>query len=301
MPRRPQHRKNRRTVSDPDYTNDFEPMPLIQGHVSRVRRFEIGGKTLMITPPKRMLQHGRTVSVSLPRRVDANEREIPVRLVRMVAGNLLEDRQRVCPFPVSDTLIQKRCQPLFIGSGIGRQPERGARVSLAGQGSAMRNGTAPKCMCEGWKKLQVLLRLRVHPAGGWIGRKRQGERVEHPLCVILLRHLHCRRPYLNNCRVHPCHGHSPHAALVQAAPICSICRWSVPQQPPSTLICENCTRRSLYCWPSSMGSPSSRSGAASSSVWLRFDALARMPRSLSIHAWPLRTASKWLGWAQLII
>src|SRR5262245_49142505 len=156
-------------------------------------------------------------------------------------------------------------------------------------------------MGEGGKRPQVLLRLRVHPADDRIGRERQGERVEHPLCVILLRRLHCRRPCLNNCRVHHCHGHPPQATIVQAIPICSICRWSVPQQPPSTLICEKRARRSLYCWPSSTGSPSSRSVASSSSAWLRFDALAGMPRSLSIHAWPSRTASKWLGWAQLII
>src|SRR4029450_2152911 len=119
--------------------------------------------------------------------------------------------------------------------------------------------------------------------------------VEHPLGVILLRQLHCRRPCLNNCRVHHCHGHPPQAATVHAVAMCSICRWSVPQQPPSTLICENRARRSLYCWPSSTGSPSSRSVASSSSAWLRFDALARGPRSLSIHVLASRTAPRWLG------
>ena len=54
-PRHPQHRKNRRTVSNPDCTDDFEPVSLIQGHVSRARGFEIGGKTFVITAPKRMV------------------------------------------------------------------------------------------------------------------------------------------------------------------------------------------------------------------------------------------------------
>src|SRR5262245_36007650 len=34
-PRRPQHRKNRRTVSDPDCTDDFESVPLVQGKLVR--------------------------------------------------------------------------------------------------------------------------------------------------------------------------------------------------------------------------------------------------------------------------
>ena len=65
---------------------------------------------------------------------------------------------------------------------------------------------------------------------------------------------------------------------MHAAQICSMWRWSVPQHPPSTVICGCLDRMSQYWAPSSTGSPSSRSGASLSSRWLRREALARTPR-----------------------
>jgi hypothetical protein len=74
------------------------------------------------------------------------------------------------------------------------------------------------------------------------------------------------------------------AAVRHARLMHSTCRWSVPQQPPSTLICGCRCRRSRYWPPSSMGSPASRSGASFSSWWLRLEALARMPRMRLVHS-----------------
>jgi hypothetical protein len=64
-----------------------------------------------------------------------------------------------------------------------------------------------------------------------------------------------------------CVGRDAYAATgSHAKRICSTCRKSVPQQPPSTLMCRNLRRRSAYCRPSSAGSPMSRSVMVSSSA-----------------------------------
>ena len=66
---------------------------------------------------------------------------------------------------------------------------------------------------------------------------------------------------------------------LQARLMRSRCRWSVPQQPPSTLMCGKRRKRSPYCAPSSSGLPGSSSVALSSSAWLRLDEFARSPRN----------------------
>ena len=70
----------------------------------------------------------------------------------------------------------------------------------------------------------------------------------------------------------------------QADAICSMWRWSVPQQPPMTLRWRSCCFRSFaYCWASSAGLPASRSGASFSSAWLMCEAFARRPRMRAVH------------------
>jgi len=80
------------------------------------------------------------------------------------------------------------------------------------------------------------------------------------------------------------------AAPRDAAQI-SMWRWSVPQHPPSPLICECLAQISRYSMPSSTGSPSSSSGASlrsdgfvasqwrSALVW----SLHRLPRRLHMR------------------
>ena len=72
-------------------------------------------------------------------------------------------------------------------------------------------------------------------------------------------------------------------SAMQDKPMHSTCRWSVPQHPPSTLICGKRRRRSLYWAPSSTGLPMSNSGELSSSAWLRLEEFARRPRKRFIH------------------
>ena len=59
------------------------------------------------------------------------------------------------------------------------------------------------------------------------------------------------------------------SSVRHALQMCSMCRWSVPQQPPSTVRCANRARRSRYQRPRSAGSPESSVVASSSSAWLR--------------------------------
>ena len=64
----------------------------------------------------------------------------------------------------------------------------------------------------------------------------------------------------------------------QAAAVARTWRWSVPQQPPSTVTLGT-RRSSCASWPpNSTGSPSSSSSLSSSSAWLKRDTLARTPR-----------------------
>ena len=100
-----------------------------------------------------------------------------------------------------------------------------------------------------------------------------------------------------------------------------MCRSSVPQHPPSTRSDGTRACNRAISRPKVAGSPSSRSSAASSSAWLRVEALARTPCTRDNHvrsAASSGTASSttgtsaagtsaaggssanvtWLGWAQ---
>jgi hypothetical protein len=72
-----------------DAAPHLESVTLVERHVARVGRFEIGQRAFAIADCQRMAEQCAAQTSALMPRVDADQRQIPVRLARMKIGHLL--------------------------------------------------------------------------------------------------------------------------------------------------------------------------------------------------------------------
>ena len=132
-------------------------MTLVQGDVSRVRGFQVGGDMIVIAPLERIGHQRIAVTLALMRRIHPDQREIPVRRTRMVGSHLFEHAKRVSAKGGRDCALDNLRQRLFVRLHSWRESERDPNIVVCAIRAVVRKRVSAECPDETRHARQVLM------------------------------------------------------------------------------------------------------------------------------------------------